>query len=167
MAWKWICRLALLSIATALLVSCSGFPPASSLPVDTLPEPDPGPSFATTEQIPTEPAGTTPICSLSPSTIETSVPATQPTEEEQPLLEVDTGLPVLYVNVDLAAVYADKDEYQKGTLYLWQDTDDSDHLSMRPSTGFENEPAGPGGKQALALAGPVQRPDLDEKQAFL
>jgi hypothetical protein len=132
MAWKWICRLALLSIATALLVSCSGFPPASSLPVDTLPEPDPGPSFATTEQIPTEPAGTTPICSLSPSTIETSVPATQPTEEEQPLLEVDTGLPVLYVNVDLAAVYADKDEYQKGTLYLWQDTDDSDHLSMRP-----------------------------------
>jgi len=64
--------------------------------------------------------------------METTSPATQPSVEEQPLLEIDTGLPVLYIEVDLAAVYADKDDYQKGTLYLWQDKDDSDSLSMGP-----------------------------------
>ncbi|NCA98646.1 MAG: hypothetical protein EOM08_12745 [Clostridia bacterium] len=132
MARRWTYRIGLMLITTALLASCSGNPPVQTDAADTKPELSQSSSLITTEQSSSKPTETVMFPSLSSSTMETTIPVTQPSAEEQPLLEIDTGLPVLYINVDLAAVYADKDDYQKGTLYLWQDKDDSDNLSLGP-----------------------------------
>ncbi|MDD2458358.1 MAG: CotH kinase family protein [Eubacteriales bacterium] len=132
MAWKWSCRIALVLIATALLVSCSGYPPVATSPVDTMPGQTLSSSQATTEYPSTGQTESETLPGTPSSTVEATPPATQPSAEAPALLEINTGLPVLYIDVDLAAVYKDKDEYQKGALSLWQDRDDSASLAMGP-----------------------------------
>lgn len=111
MTKKWLRGFLIFCLLVVLTTGCMGGPivqPSASLT-------DTNPSSQVTEQtsLQTSASPTIPSQPESTTTLETTVPQTEPPPAR---LDVNTGLPVLYLDFDLAAVYDDKGDYQKGIL---------------------------------------------------
>jgi len=143
MKTKWIGLLAWGLGLAALLASCQGLSPVTSAPADSLAgtvlpstlEPSTAPGTIMSEPI-------TPTSLLPSITTGSSLPSESiPQDTAQPFLAIDTGLPVFYLEVDLAAVYSDRDTYQPCSVFLRQDRDNPDRLPVGP---FQAEVKGRG-----------------------
>lgn len=98
-------------LLTTWVTGCNGYPidqPSSSAA-------DVSPSYSVPDQVTPQTAPS----AIKPSQPENSSPSetlAPPSDAPPKRLEVNSGLPVLYLEFDLAAVYQDQGDYQPGTL---------------------------------------------------